>query len=629
MQASLVLLSLLVTSCLGALTKETVIQRLDVIDAKFKREGPSLDMLQDYDSILKDLWSISEGVDNNWLKRIGNVQLKHGLINYSLDRERLAWSDYKACSHIEKNGFEVFHKQCFSKFVDLSMSLGKIEELKEVWGALGGEIGDQSEVNGKIKWLEGNNTKLNQLMAKGQWEDALDVCNEILKVSYGDPNILKKKVEILNNSVDSQLEENVRSLVEVYSKLIKYSPNELHPYAEAAKLKMFGQSGRKGEAGKLLMECLRIDNEFGECRTVSRVNIKLSQAMDLIRDVSDYYSSVYAEGDVEWIKDKELSSDSWEKLYEVLFYPIKRVKIKNGLDRTAFASMGVEDVESLKTNFDVIIELYTGVFTKLGFSEEKIIASDFMSNMFKIAREAYYQNGEIRRFKKDGIVTNNRFYKKVRQNCKGEKDVVDYAIEIDKLLARNDFAKLKQVIGSISESLKTTRLLRERVLKFEEIQQAENQRRQQQQQQQQRERYQQYQHHQHQQHQQPRSKPANDYYKILGVDPKANQAEIKKAYREKMRQNHPDKIKGSELTDEEIENKVAEINNAYEVLSDQEQRDRYDRHGEDPNDTSRPRGPAGGHQGFQGNPFGGFGGSNGFNFGGFNFGGQKFHFRQG
>ena len=67
-----------------------------------------------------------------------------------------------------------------------------------------------------------------------------------------------------------------------------------------------------------------------------------------------------------------------------------------------------------------------------------------------------------------------------------------------------------------------------------------------------------------------------DYYKILGVDKKASQDEIKKAYRKLAIKYHPDKNKDNA----EAENKFKELNEANEVLSDKEKRKKYDELGE-------------------------------------------------
>src|SRR6185503_5091566 len=65
-----------------------------------------------------------------------------------------------------------------------------------------------------------------------------------------------------------------------------------------------------------------------------------------------------------------------------------------------------------------------------------------------------------------------------------------------------------------------------------------------------------------------------DYYKILGVDRKADDATIKSAYRKLARKYHPDVNKGKD-------ERFKEINEAYEVLSDPEKRRRYDTLGPD------------------------------------------------
>ena len=104
-----------------------------------------------------------------------------------------------------------------------------------------------------------------------------------------------------------------------------------------------------------------------------------------------------------------------------------------------------------------------------------------------------------------------------------------------------------------------------------------------------------------------------NFYDLLGVDPSADPDTIKKAYRRKARELHPD----ANPDDPTAEDRFKEVSRAYEVLSDPDQRARYDRFGE---------GGLGGGAGM-GDPFGG-GGGLGDIFEAF-FGGSPFGGRQG
>ncbi|MEO6761389.1 MAG: molecular chaperone DnaJ [Candidatus Saccharimonadales bacterium] len=84
-----------------------------------------------------------------------------------------------------------------------------------------------------------------------------------------------------------------------------------------------------------------------------------------------------------------------------------------------------------------------------------------------------------------------------------------------------------------------------------------------------------------------------DYYEVLGVGKTASADEIKKAFRRKAVELHPDKQGGDEA-------KFKEVNEAYEVLKDTSKRQRYDQFGH--------AGVGGSAAGDGGNPFAGFGG---------------------
>src|SRR5665648_1040185 len=66
-----------------------------------------------------------------------------------------------------------------------------------------------------------------------------------------------------------------------------------------------------------------------------------------------------------------------------------------------------------------------------------------------------------------------------------------------------------------------------------------------------------------------------DYYEVLGVSKSASADEIKKAYRKKAMQYHPDKNPGNKQSEENFK----EAAEAYEVLSSSEKKQRYDQFG--------------------------------------------------
>lgn len=111
---------------------------------------------------------------------------------------------------------------------------------------------------------------------------------------------------------------------------------------------------------------------------------------------------------------------------------------------------------------------------------------------------------------------------------------------------------------------------------------------------------------------------ASDFYGILGVGRSASAEEIKKAYRKRARELHPDANPDSP----DAEEKFKELSRAYEVLSDQQERAQYDRFGE-----AGLGGNGGGGDPFSGGGLGDifeafFGGNSPFGGGGSGFGGR-------
>src|SRR5664279_2628909 len=94
---------------------------------------------------------------------------------------------------------------------------------------------------------------------------------------------------------------------------------------------------------------------------------------------------------------------------------------------------------------------------------------------------------------------------------------------------------------------------------------------------------------------------SKDYYETLGVNKGASKDEIKKAFYKLAHKYHPDKKGGNE-------GKFKEVNEAYQVLSDDTKRSKYDQFGSGFENMGQQGGGYRGGQGFEGFDFSGAGG---------------------
>jgi curved DNA-binding protein CbpA len=626
--------------------------RLNLIDLKFKEEGASFNLLNEYDLILNEFDDLQKRekkfLNKELIYKINNIKFKHGIINLILKREKLAFNDFQSCIINNYNNEKFIHNGCFEKYFNIGLKFGKIDLLLDNIIELEGN--DDYKLFNKerfndfkfeiIKYKE-KFIGIEQSIENKDWDQCISRCEELQIIGTNDDKLIRYKIECLKNDdiKFKEFDEKIRIISEEYNKLVNFEINEIRlgDFVKFAEIELFGISGIfNSDSEKIIRNCLKIDNDFQECRDLNRINLKFGKIMKLIKEVFNYYSFIYSDTteaiDAERFKDVELEKEKWEELFQLLFDKNNKVKV-NRLDQRAFENLGVNDIDKFNNNFEIIIELFIGIFKNDGFKEEDIVKSQFIKDLFKISKESYFQTNNYKKYKNS--ILKHKYYS---DDNKNNKDVIDIAIELDNYIKKKNFNKAQELLGSISKNLRMSKIIKEREENINEFMRKNQQQQQQQQ----------YYYQQQQQQQRPTKPftPKNDYYKILGVSKDADENEIKKAYRQKMRENHPDKVKQqlkkegkAELSEEEIETRVAEINNAYEILSDAEKRDNYDRHGEDPNDPEnvqqRQQHQQQQHQQQRGQTkfyfnngagFGGFEGNFGGNFGGFgsnfgNFGG--------
>lgn len=583
-----------------------VLQRVRDTDAKFKQHGGTLHILSDYDRVLGDLKeaasSENDGDNEEILNVMNRVLFKHGLINMSLGRERLAMSDFQECIETRGgNGSEgnfVVNGSCLEKFSELCLKFGDFAKVtKEVEyierSGLGRffKKGLIEKVVRDTEFYEHGIINIEKAVQNDDWKKCAQQSEYLLSIGSRDDTLIRRKIHcILKEDID--IDQKMKKISEDYNRLVNYevSKVDLDDYVKLADFELFGISNNFNSATeRIIRNCLKIDNDFKDCKNLNRVNLKLKHLMSLIKEISIYHSFIYNDSEEqvneERIEDVSISKEKWKDVLGLLFDKTKKIDCdKKLLDRRAFSGMGIECSE-YGNNFELIIDMYMKTFVKDGFAEEELLESQFLKDILKLAKEGYFESKEYKRFRGQSSIWSNETIKKALKKMEKVDDVVDIAREIDKCVKKHDVQGAKNALERASKNMKLSPVLKERAERIR-MQDHEAQERRRQQQYQQQRQQQQYQYQQQQQQKFQEPKDGKDYYKVLGVKRDASEDEIKKAYREQMRANHPDKLKnqnrnqsqgsGEEVGEEELEERVAEINNAYEVLGDTEQRAAYD-----------------------------------------------------
>ncbi|KAG5419401.1 hypothetical protein I9W82_003168 [Candida metapsilosis] len=564
------------------LSPSDVLGKIAEVETLFTKEGPTPIVLDHFDHVIKDvrLYSTNEAVElgqNELNKSLTQLLFKRALIEISLKKEALAIVDLQDVLKLDP-----LMKPAENKLVEILVSRGDFANLEQY--LKDANISTDSPVWEPIHLFQHHWTQAEKLFKENKFEECLKELNQVAVVSNNNYDVyelyLKASLEMFQNDPQKKIQyldepevQIKKVIVSLLVKLLKINPvRNLQYYTLLSEFYLITEV-QFDQAFKTVKNCLRIDNDFKPCGELSKFYSKFATFLQDLENYSINNGHIYPKLELEHQGnfDKELAELNFKQINDFLFHEdvkLTRVEQKKSL--------------KVKTNFDYLIKVKE---LGHGLSNKDLL---FYSDLTKLACESFIQIGD---------------YKNGKDICKLVKDKEFFPIavpEIDQLLKKKDYQGAERILSSFNGFVKNTPLYKEKTRPVEEYKAKINQERQRQQQQQQQnffrqqqQQQQQQQRQQYQQFRQPQSKPKTDYYKILDIGRDADDKTIRKAYRTQTLKYHPDKYKGSDLTPEQIEHKMQDVNKAYEVLSDPELRERYDR-GDDPHDPLS--GGAGGGQ---------------------------------
>lgn len=463
------------------------------------------------------------------------VLFKRGAVYMSIPgKEESAIADFSKVLEIRPD-FTTALKQRSSLYLKLGQ-LDNVEKDAELLSSMNKKKstgGGQQESKGKSpsdKLLEKVSIVKNSIanstafLEKKDYGQCTNAASEGLNISPSSAELLKIRIECnLNQGLPRAVLHDLNSL--------EHSGFNDNFYAQDALIQYF-VFHKYDAARSKLQRCLQLNMDSQPCKSafieIGKFEKKFGKYAG-IADADKENKRIPAENDKVWYESRKVllpSFDSEVKTTVISFYEkIGFPKIKSVIDPSAHS------------------EILTGL-------EETLCVAFYNAKLFTDSNGAQYCNMVISRDKKI-----NEEHESVEQSVRSNQNsqVIAHLFIIEKLISEDNFNKAQQEIENALRLHPHNHRLN--TLKHDlgnRKVQAKN----------------------------------TDYYKILGVAKSASEKDIRSAYREKTKQYHPDKYRG-EMSADEVDKKMAEVNQAYEVLSNPELRARFDR-GDDPNNNERP-----------------------------------------
>lgn len=554
-------------------------------------EGANLGLLSEYDQLITDLEKAMEDNDEKITANlVAQVYYNKAIMELSLNKVQRAIGDLGRTLDLDPS-----FSLASSQLIKVLVERGRFGEIRARFSAE-----DYADTFLQMDKWENAYLRVSTYVSGETSEMSVDECLEIIlmflmPITPYNSNVFEAHLYCTKGKAKEAVADGdhetalalYKEIISDYSRLLNLHPQRnLQHYSDFAEYKLFTQLMAQ-DSWAIVKSCLRIDNVFEQCGSLSKMFSKLQ---DLLKHLEEYsildgflYPNVGEQTDLQ-----QARLDSFDFDFRLI-------------DETLSGRVNLAKREMSKLPKNVR-SVYDFLMWKVDeFSQREFgVAARVSRLMFvevlnKLACEAGVRSGKAKNPYcgeiNDG---NDMFFPK-------------YAAQVDQLIKRKNFKEAQRILQKCNRNVQKTAFFKERWSVVERHRQQQQQKHQQQQQyefHQRQQRLRQYQkqrqHQQHQQRQQQNQDKSKDYYKILDIPKDADEKTIKKGYRTQTLKYHPDKYKGGDLSEKQIEEKMQDINEAYEVLSDAESRQSYDR-------GDSGEGQGGGHPG-------GFGGQPNMNF---------------
>lgn len=533
---------------LSAVSASDLNLRIQKAQKALLSSGPSFDLLADYEKLVLDIRS-------EVLTSAATAQVfyQKALVEISLNKVLAAIGDLTKALDLDDT-----FKPAANKLIDVWMDRGLFDEIRARFDRklhpdvyLKMDMWDEAWA--KIEALVGGDDVPDE--AFSLFDDVIfRLAPELASAYELRLNCLKKK---LQNTPSESRDDLYSSIVADFSKLVKLLPQRnLSQYAELAQYLLYTRGNFQDSFG-FVKSCLRMDHDYKPCAMLSKF---YSRMQSILKPAEDYFIRdeylYHPSGDsVDILKEKlDQFTIDWSLVYSELSAPVKVPKRElNTLP------------SGVNTNFKYIL-WQAEQFAVLEFGDKNGAKHlPFIRTFKRLACEASVMaKGDYKTYCSDVDESKGKFFPK-------------HVHKIDSYLKKGKLQEARQILQDFNKNVQKTDMFQRR---YEPIQREEQRQQQEQQQQQffhQQQQQRQWQQQQQQQQQQSHMDRSKDYYKILDVPKDADEKTIKKAYRSQTLKFHPDKVKKSNLSEKEIEEKMQEVNEAYEVLSNPQAKADYDK----------------------------------------------------